>query len=200
MYDFLRIFLPAYFIFYFAIAFVVKSIIVSRRIGKSAFVIPKDDSAYGLIGFYFKMTLIIMFIYVLMFAVAPGIYHWFLPVNQLNSFVIKYIGTGLLIIAFIWTVVAQKDMKNSWRIGIDSTTKTELITTGLFRFSRNPIFFGMILSLIGLFLTTPNAATLLFLIVGTILIQIQIRLEEEFLVTQHSKKYLEYKQKVRRLI
>ncbi len=33
-----------------------------------------------------------------------------------------------------------------------------------------------------------------------VLIQIQIRLEEEFLTSQHGQKYLTYKQKVRRLI
>ena len=91
-------------------------------------------------------------------------------------------------------------MKNSWRIGIDTETKTELVTIGLFSISRNPIFFGMILSLIGLFLTTPNALTSLFLILGYILIQIQIRLEEAFLIKEHGQNYLLYKQKVRRLI
>ncbi len=66
-------------------------------------------------------------------------------------------------------------MKNSWRIGIDTETKTDLITSGLFKFSRNPIFLGIILSLVGLFLTTPNALTVLFLILGYVLIQIQIQ-------------------------
>jgi protein-S-isoprenylcysteine O-methyltransferase Ste14 len=58
----------------------------------------------------------------------------------------------------------------------------------------------MVISLVGLFLTTPNALTGLFLILGYILIQIQIRLEEEFLTNQHGQNYLNYKQKVRRLI
>jgi protein-S-isoprenylcysteine O-methyltransferase Ste14 len=58
----------------------------------------------------------------------------------------------------------------------------------------------MILSLVGLFLTTPNALTGLFLILGYILIQIQIRLEEEFLTKEHGQNYLSYRQKVRRLI
>jgi protein-S-isoprenylcysteine O-methyltransferase Ste14 len=91
-------------------------------------------------------------------------------------------------------------MKNSWRIGIDTDTKTELITNGLFSISRNPVFFGIVLSLSGLFLITPNALTLLLFILGYVLIQIQIRLEEEFLIKEHGQKYLEYKQKVRRLI
>ncbi|WP_275154283.1 methyltransferase family protein [Elizabethkingia meningoseptica] len=200
MIDFLRIFLPSYFIAYFGIAFVAKSVIVAKRIGKSPLVLPKDDNAYGLIGFYFKLTMIFMFIYVLLFAFLTTLYDKFLPILQLDTLTIKYTGLGLLSFALIWTIIAQGHMKNSWRIGIDTKTKTELITTGLFQFSRNPIFFGMIVSLVGLFLTTPNALTGLFLILVYVLIQIQIRLEEEFLTNQHGQSYLTYKQKLRQLI
>ncbi len=200
MNEFLRIFLPTYFIIYFGIAFVAKSVIVAKRIGKNPLVLPKDDSAYGLIGFYFKLTMIFMFVYVLLFAFVTTIYETFLPIVQLDTLTIKYVGLGLLTFALIWTIIAQGHMKNSWRIGIDTETKTELITTGLFQTSRNPIFFGMIVSLVGLFLTTPNALTGLFLILGYVLIQIQIRLEEEFLINQHGQTYINYKQKVRRLI
>ena len=144
--------------------------------------------------------MIFMFVYVILFAFAPTLYDKFLPISQLDTFTIKYIGLGLLAFALIWTIIAQGHMKNSWRIGIDTETKTELITAGLFRISRNPIFFGMIVSLVGLLLTTPNALTGIFLILGYVLIQIQIRLEKEFLSNQHGEKYLIYKQKVRRLI
>jgi len=200
MTEFLRYILPTYFVIYFGVAFVLKSLIVAKRIGKNPLVLPKDDSAYGLIGLYFKLTLIAMFVYVLAYAFFPTWHDYFLPINQLDSSTIKYIGLTLLFISLLWTVIAQGHMKNSWRIGIDNDTKTELVTTGLFSVSRNPIFFGMILSLVGLFLTTPNALTALFLIVGYILIQIQIRLEEEFLEKEHKQTYLDYKQKVRRLI
>ncbi|WP_396146211.1 methyltransferase family protein [Flavobacterium sp.] len=200
MADFIKIILPIYFIIYFGIAFVLKSLIVAKRIGKNPLVLPKDDSAYGLIGLYFKLTLIAMFVYVLAFAFFPAWHTYFLQIIQLDNSTIKYIGLTLLLIALLWTVIAQGHMKNSWRIGIDTETKTELVTTGLFGLSRNPIFFGMILSLVGLFLVTPNALTALFLILGYVLIQIQIRLEEEFLGKEHGQEYINYKQKVRRLI
>lgn len=185
---------------YFGIAFVLKSLIVARRIGKNPLVLPKEDNAYGLIGFYFKLTLTAMFVYVLFYAFLPGYHARFLPILELDNSTINYIGLGFLVMALIWTVIAQAHMKDSWRIGIDAVTKTELVTDGLFSISRNPIFFGMIMSLIGLFLATPNALTLIFLILGYILIQIQIRLEEEFLIQEHGQAYIKYKQKVRRLI
>lgn len=192
--------LPIYFIIYFGVAFVLKSVVVARRIGKNPLVLPKDDSAYGLIGRYFKLTLITMFIYVISFALFPNWHDNFLPIKELNIEVTKYIGLAVLLSSLVWTVIAQGHMKNSWRIGIDKDTKTELVTSGLFTISRNPIFFGMILSLCGLFLTTPNGLTALFLILGYVLIQVQIRLEEEFLTKEHGQKYFDYKQKVRRII
>jgi hypothetical protein len=48
MNEFLRILLPTFFIVYFGIAFVEKSVIVAKRIVKNPLVLPKDDSAYGL--------------------------------------------------------------------------------------------------------------------------------------------------------
>ena len=198
--EILRLTLPIYFIIYFGLAFVLKSLIVAKRIGKNPLVLPKDDSAYGLIGLYFKLTLIAMLIYVVVYALFPTWHDKFLPIKQLDNTTTQYIGLILLFISLLWTVIAQGHMKNSWRIGIDKETKTELVTTGLFSISRNPIFFGMILSLIGLLLTTPNALTALFLTLGYVLIQIQIRLEEEFLTKVHGQIYLNYKQKIRRLI
>lgn len=200
MTEIVRIALPVYFIIYFGAAFVLKSVIVAKRIGKNPLVLPKDDTAYGLIGQYFKLTLIALFLYVVAFAFLPAGHNYFLPITQLDSLILKYAGLALLFISLLWTVIAQTHMKDSWRIGIDTETKTALVTTGLFAISRNPIFFGMILSLIGLFLITPNALTVLFLVLGYVLIQIQIRLEEEFLTREHGLTYRQYKQRVRRLI
>ena len=91
-------------------------------------------------------------------------------------------------------------MSKSWRIGIDATEKTELVTTGLFSYSRNPIFLGMLLSLLGLLLIVPDAFTLMFFVVGFILMDVQIRLEEEYLQRMHGSAYSNYKEKTRRWI
>ncbi|HUN04587.1 MAG TPA: methyltransferase, partial [Niabella sp.] len=84
--------------------------------------------------------------------------------------------------------------------GIDKKNKTDLVTDGVFRISRNPIFFGMMISVMGLFLILPNMMTFFLFFTTCIIIQIQIRLEEEFLEKQHGQTYLEYKRTVRRLI
>ncbi len=196
----LRLLLPLYFILYFGIAFVAKSVVVARKIGKSPLVLPTDDSAYGLIGRYFKWMLMAMFVYVMFFSIRPDYFASYWDGNSLFSEWAKVTGLALLAFALIWTILAQNHMRNSWRIGIDTETKTELITAGLFQYSRNPVFLGMIICLVGLFMVTPNTITLLFLVLGYVLIQVQIRLEEDFLTQQHGQDYLKYKQKVRRII
>ena len=183
---------------FFGISFVAKTIIVARRIKKNPLVLPQDESAYALVGNYFKLCLAGIFVYVILFPFLPE--SSFLPIDFLDVEFLKFSGLILMLLALIWTIAAQNQMKDSWRIGIDNDMKTELVTSGLFSISRNPVFLGMIVSLFGLFLVTPTAFSLLFLILGYVLIQVQIRLEEEFLYRQHGEKYLDYLIKVRRLI
>lgn len=200
MEEIIRITLPLYFLLYFIVAFVLKSLYVAKRIGKNPLVLPKDDSPHGLVGLYFKLCLISILVYVIGYAFYPIFFQNLSAFSIVDQPVIKYIGFALLLISFTWTIVAQSNMKNSWRIGIDHENNTDLITKGLFRFSRNPIFLGMIISLVALLLVTPNVFTVFFLVFGYVLIQIQISLEEEFLFKKHGQLYLDFKQKVPRLI
>ncbi|QHI36208.1 hypothetical protein IMCC3317_15670 [Kordia antarctica] len=193
MNTFLYYFIPIFFIGYFFSAFILKSIVTSKKIGKSALVLPKDDSAYGLIGKYFGITILAIFFYILFMMFQKDAFNSFFEYTFVNC-----LGIISCLISFIITVISQYQMKDSWRIGIDQTEKTNLITSGMFAFSRNPIFLGMLLSLLGLFLMQPNYITLFFFIITNILIQIQVRLEEEYLQKIHQQKYQTYKNNVAR--
>ncbi|MEG1032610.1 MAG: isoprenylcysteine carboxylmethyltransferase family protein [Chryseobacterium sp.] len=200
MTDFIRFFIPLYFILFFLVSFVGISFSVAKRIGKNPNVLPKDDSAYGLIGRYFKLTLFFMFLYTMLLLLFPdGVLQTF-RISFMKRDFFLYSGVILMIIALVWVFTAQWQMKDSWRIGIDNDSKTKLVTQGLFRFSRNPVFLGMTVSLIGFFLAFPTIIVLIFLLIGSILMQIQIRLEEEFLLKQHGQIYLTYKKSVGRML
>ncbi|OCA72314.1 beta-carotene 15,15'-monooxygenase [Chryseobacterium artocarpi] len=200
MTDFIRFFLPIYFILFFTVSFLGISLVVAKKIGKTPNVLPRDGSAYALIGSYFKTILAALFIYTMLSLLFPATVPIIFRIDILDRNLLKYIGITLMVFAFILVVIAQIQMKNSWRIGIDHTMKTNLVTSGLFQFSRNPIFLGMTISLIGFFFTSPTVIAFFFLLIGSILMQIQIRLEEEHLLKQHGSVYLTYKKRVGRML
>jgi protein-S-isoprenylcysteine O-methyltransferase Ste14 len=191
-------FLIVWLLVYFAVAFFLPSYRVWKRTGVNPVTFGGADNAHDYIGKLFKIVMSALALVVFVFAFARDIYEFLLPVVWLENRTVQLVGIGLLFISLGWTVLAQIQMGNSWRIGIDEEKQTALVRVGLFRFSRNPIFLGMIVSLLGFFMTIPNALTLLLLVLGIILIQIQVRLEEEFLSGIHGKEYTEYLRMVRR--
>lgn len=91
------------------------------------------------------------------------------------------------------TLAAQLQMGVSWRIGVDPSEKTGLVTGGPFAFARNPIFSGMIAVALGLALLVPNALALLAVAALVAGVEIQVRLvEEPYLVKQHGDAYLSW--------
>jgi protein-S-isoprenylcysteine O-methyltransferase Ste14 len=200
MEDVLRIILPAYLIVYFAVAFVWRSVVVYKTTGINPYVLGGSDNAYDYIGVTFRLTFLAVVGVIVLFSLFSSFYDYAAPLRWLERDFMRWGGLALLVVSLIWTAIAQIQMGASWRIGIDKKNRTELVEKGLFSVSRNPIFLGMRLALAGFFLTIPNAVTLLTLVLGDVLMQIQVRLEEEHLRNLHGAKYAEFIGRVRRWI
>jgi protein-S-isoprenylcysteine O-methyltransferase Ste14 len=190
-------FLLPYYIIFFAIAFVWPSWRIWRRDGINPLVLPRDDSAYGLIGVEFKATMVSVLALTLAISTGSG-GQYFGGLDWLEHSTLRALGSTLLIATLIWITIAQAHMGKSWRIGIDSARKTDLVETGIFARSRNPIFLGMRLNMLGLFFIAPNAVSLAILVATEILIAIQVRLEEDHLLFALGKPYQLYCARVRR--
>jgi protein-S-isoprenylcysteine O-methyltransferase Ste14 len=194
----LRYFLLIYLLAYFLAEFFWRSYVVWKRTGINPVVFKGSDSAHDFVGRIFKVLFAVIVAVVVIYAFVPSAYQYLLPIQLLERTWIKLTGIVLLLVSLMWTILAQAQMRESWRIGIDTEHPTELVQSGVFKFSRNPIFVGMTVTLLGLFLVIPNVGTLVTLLVGSILIGIQVRLEEEYLTRVHGEKYLEYRRGVRR--
>lgn len=185
---------------YFFLVFVLRSVILKRKTGINPFTFNKIDDAHGFNGKVFTAISFMEIIVVGIYAFKFEWYNYLLPFWYIENSTLVKIGWILLIISLILVWVAQSQMSISWRIGIDKKNKTELVTKGLFSISRNPIFLGIMIANIGLFLVIPNAFTLLIVSLSTISINTQIRLEEVFLKQEFGNDYVEYSRKVRRWI
>lgn len=200
MNSLLKIYLPVYLLLYLAATFILPSYRTWKQTGINPVTFGKEDTAHNYIGFVMKLLIVLLFTTVLLFSFSDNIYNYLLPASYLQNKTLCIIGFVLIHISLLWIIIAQYQMSNSWRIGIDEINKTELVTSGVFGISRNPVFFGMIVSVLGLFLILPNALTFFITAATYFIIQIQIRLEEEFLERRHGSRYKTYKETTRRLI
>lgn len=197
---FLKLYLPCYLVLYLLVTFVIPTYRTYKQTGINPITFGKQDNAHDYIGFVMKFLIALLSISVLLFALGGHFYQYAVPIQFLESESIVITGLFLIHISLIWIMIAQFQMQSSWRIGIDETHKTELRTTGFFGISRNPIFLGMLISLLGLFLILPNTLTFFTLLATYFIIQIQVRLEEAFLAQQHPDTYPSYKQRVKRFL
>ncbi|MDZ7343760.1 MAG: isoprenylcysteine carboxylmethyltransferase family protein [candidate division KSB1 bacterium] len=196
----LRYVLPIYLIVYLTFAFFWRSFLVWKRTGVNPYVLGKADNAHDYVGMLFRLTMAAIVAVVILYAASNRAYEYLTPIIWLDQPMLKYAGLLLLAASLIWTLIAQVQMGNSWRIGIDASTKTPLVTHGIFGISRNPIFLGMRVTSFGLLLILPNAMTFATLLLGEALMQIQVRLEEEYLRQAHGEAYRKYCQRTRRWI
>ena len=196
----LKIYLPIYLIMYMLVAFVIPTYRTYKQTGINPITFGKNDNAHDYIGFIMKVLIVLLFVAVLTYSMSEKMYSYLVPISYLQTQILTITGLALIHIALVWISIAQFQMSNSWRIGIDEKNKTKLVTDGVFSISRNLIFLGMIISVLGLFFIVPNALTFFLTITTYIIIQIQIRLEEEFLQKQHAQDYVNYKLKTKRLL
>lgn len=191
----MRALLAGYTVF-FAVAMVLPTVRVWKMTGHNPLVLANDDSVEGIVGRMFKLLIAALAVYLVCGAVGltEGIGRIVLPRPDLAS----AIGWTLIAVSIAWVVLAQFQMGRSWRVGIDHAVPTELVAKGLFRISRNPIFLGMIVQLIGLTLVQTDAVTLSILLAAFVLISVQIRIEEAHLTELHGQVYADYRARVRR--
>lgn len=111
-------------------------------------------------------------------------------------------GTGILVTlsGVLIFLLATTHMKESWRAGIDKDQTTDLITTGIYQYSRNPAFVGFDLFYLGVVLMLPNIVLFGSSLITIICLHLQILEEEKYLIDVFGESYIVYKRKVRRYI
>jgi protein-S-isoprenylcysteine O-methyltransferase Ste14 len=102
-----------------------------------------------------------------------------------------WLGLGLMVAGTAGTLWAQLAMGTSWRIGVDPSERTALVTDGPFRWVRNPIFTAMLTGLVGLALLVPGPLATLAFVATLAGVELQVRTAEEpYLIRTHGAAYL----------
>jgi protein-S-isoprenylcysteine O-methyltransferase Ste14 len=116
------------------------------------------------------------------------------------SEIIAWVGVFFCVAAIGLILYSLFSFRKSFRVGIDVNVSQELITTGAFSFSRNPMYVAFASVLLGQFLIFPSWILLVYVAAATWLFNRQVLLEEDFLKKRYGKQYADYCKRVRRYI
>lgn len=117
-----------------------------------------------------------------------------MPANaRFTGFCIGVLGDMIFLVSVLC-------MKDSWRAGIPDKDRTKLVTTGIYRYSRNPAFLGFDFMYVGLLLMYFNLSMLVVSAFAIIMLHLQILQEERYLTENYGESYREYRKHVFRYL
>jgi len=127
--------------------------------------------------------------------------HFLFPLRQLLVFPWRLVGLMPLLIGIALNLAADQEFKKHNTTVKPREQSCALVTDGVFGFTRNPMYLGMTLILLGLVLLLGSATPFIVALVLPVLFDcIFITPEERALATSFGDKFREYRKRVRRWI
>lgn len=127
--------------------------------------------------------------------------HFWLPVKQLFFPPITYLGIGAIAVGIVVLLFCAYLFRQKNTAIVPFQESSYLIRESIFNYSRNPIYLGMIVTLVGVWLYLGSLTPVFIVPVFAWLIQkLFIKEEERMLEAKFGEEYQEYKATVRRWI
>ena len=147
----------------------------------------------------FKAAYEIILVFLQFFIISLHFFQWeFIPQKQIIqvsplSYLVGYL---IIIIAFIILILAIKDLGRNLSPFPRPINNSNLVTSGIYRFMRHPMYYSLIFISFGVFITKLSIYYLFLSISLVLIIKFKIALEEQYLNNKF-KKYLFYKNEVK---
>jgi protein-S-isoprenylcysteine O-methyltransferase Ste14 len=172
---------------------VISRVLLLRRTGTSAMHFGKMDKTD------FLIPPVVLFYFYSLFATAFG---WPGAITDrfFRSTTAAWVGVGLCLGGVLVLALSLVSFGSSFRVGIDADEPGRLVTTGIFAVSRNPIYVGFFLFLVGQFLACPSWTTVTALAFAAVLFHRQVLREENFMRQHYGQEFTEYCGRVRRYL
>jgi len=149
--------------------------------------------------FFLKAAYEIILVFLQFFIISLHFFQWdFIPQNQIIqvSPLSYLLGFLIIIIALIILLVAIKDLGRNLSPFPRPINNSNLVTSGIYRFTRHPMYYSLIFISFGVFITKLSIYYLFLSISLGLIIKFKIALEEQYLNNKF-KNYLVYKNEVK---
>jgi len=148
---------------------------------------------------FFKAAYDLTIVFLQFFIITHHFFKWeFLPqkkIMQASPFSYS-MGILIIIIAFIIMLVSIKDLGRNLSPFPRPIKNSNLVTKGIYRFTRHPMYYSLISISIGVFIIKLSIYYLFLTISLALIIKFKIALEEKYLMNKF-KNYLLYKNEVK---
>ncbi|AIQ95257.1 isoprenylcysteine carboxylmethyltransferase family protein [Prochlorococcus sp. MIT 0604] len=148
---------------------------------------------------FLKAAYEIILVFLQFFIISLHFFQWeFIPEKQIIQVTpfSYFLGFLIIIIAFIILLVAIKDLGRNLSPFPRPINNSNLVTTGIYRFTRHPMYYSLIFISFGFFITKLSIYYLFLLTSFGLIIKFKISLEEQYLNNKF-KNYLLYKNEVK---
>jgi len=123
------------------------------------------------------------------------------PIGGLDGVGTQVAGVVLYVVGLAELLWSQRALGRSWRIGVDESERTALVTHGPYELVRNPIYTAMMAVFCGLALIVPSVVAIASVVLLVIALELQTRLvEEPYLVIAQGEPYADYAQRAGRFL
>lgn len=137
--------------------------------------------------------------YIFVAIVMVVIFHVLLPGPKILALPWNLLGIIPLAAGIIMNLIADRAFKRAGTTVKPYQESTALITNGVFRVSRNPMYAGFVLILLGITILLGSLTPYSVIIVFAVLMDAMfIRVEEHMLEKTFGEAWLDYKKNVRR--
>ena len=138
-------------------------------------------------------------VYFLFAMILMVLLHFFLPVAQWFRWPWNLVGAALILLGVALNIVADTQFKRHKTTVKPFQPASALVTDGVFRFSRNPMYLGMVCIMIGLGICLASLTPLVVIPIFVWRLTVTfIAPEERGLAEQFEQAYSAYTTKVRR--
>ncbi len=172
----------------------------ARAAGRPVWLFGRAAGRDRLAALGFRAAFGLAFFGPLMQTAVPALHRmdplWLEPDAPLWSLPGHFVAIGGAMLAW----AGQIAMGASWRVGVAKGAVGELVTEGLYRLSRNPVFAGQLLLLVGVALAVPAVPTVLAALLFWLSARGQIESEERLLEERFQASYRAYRSEVPRWI
>jgi protein-S-isoprenylcysteine O-methyltransferase Ste14 len=135
----------------------------------------------------------------LMFIVIAYFLGRFVPLPFFAPAILRYVGLALTFVGFLLGIGAFIEFRKAHTTLNPHGSAKQLVTSGIYRFTRNPIYLGFLLMVIGIPLNSGLYWGMLLAPFYVLMIhRLIIRHEEAYLERKFGKAYTSYTSRVRR--